>query len=176
MKHVNLHKTIEEFYQEGIKDEYLVMNIVEQCLGGKTFKANEEDDKYKHIDFYWDSPKKGLMGIDVKGIKKNNRKDDKKDDNINWIELQGITGYPGWIYGEAEYIAFRTYKDIIFVKREVLIEFAEKMTKDKEITFKCPKELYIPYQRYGRKDKVFKCLTEDLRKLSENKGFILVYG
>ena len=173
MTHVNIQKTIEEFYKEGVQDEYLVMNIVEQCLGGKTFKANEEDDKYRHIDFFWESPKKGLIGIDVKGIKKNNRNDKKKDDSINWIELQGVTGYPGWVYGEAEYIAFRTYTDIIFVKREVLVEFAEKTVKNKDIVYKCPKELYVPYQRYGRQDKVFKCSTEDLRKLSENKGFIL---
>lgn len=176
MKEIKLCKTIEDFYQEGIQDEYFVMNIVEQYLGGKTIKADEKDDKYKHIDFYWDSPKKGIIGIDVKGIKKNNRSDDKKDDTINWIEIQGVTGYPGWIYGEAEYIAFRTYTDVIFVKREVLVEFAEKVIKNKEITNKCPKELYVPYQRYGRKDKVFKCLTEDLRKLSENKGFVLIYG
>ena len=173
MKTVNLQKTIEEFYKEGVQDEYLVMNIVEQCLGGKTFKASEEDDKYRHIDFFWESPKKGLIGIDVKVVKRNNRNDKKKDDSINWIELQGVTGYPGWVYGEAEYIAFRTYTDIIFVKREVLVEFAEKTVKNKDIVYKCPKELYVPYQRYGRQDKVFKCSTEDLRKLSENKGFIL---
>ncbi len=173
MRKVNLGKTIQEFYEEGIKDEYLVMNIVEQYLGGKTYKSSKEDDIYKHIDFYWNSPKKGLIGIDVKGVKRNGRNDKEKDDSINWIELQGVTGFPGWIYGEAEYIAFRTNKDIIFVKRNTLVEFAEKTVKGKDTVYKLPKECYIPYQRYGRKDKVFKCKTEDLRKLSENNGFIL---
>ena len=51
MRKVNLGKTIQEFYEEGIKDEYLVMNIVEQYLGGKTYKSSKEDDIYKHIDF-----------------------------------------------------------------------------------------------------------------------------
>ena len=85
MKNVNIQKTIEEFYNEGIKDEYLVMNIVEQCLGGKTTKASETDDKYKHVDFWWESPKKGLIGIDVKGVKKNvkNNKRNKRSKSNN---------------------------------------------------------------------------------------------
>lgn len=171
-----LKKTISEFLKEGATDETLVMKIVEEHCGGKTWKSTKREDMFKHIDFWWESPKKGLVGVDVKGIKRNARQDTKKDDSINWVELVGVTGYPGWVYGESEYIAFRTLSDIIFVKTSVLRDFAENMTKDKETVYQLPSECYVPYQRYGRKDKVIKVLTEDLRRLSENKGFILKYS
>ena len=59
------------------------------------------------------------------------------------------------------------YSDIIE------ISITNEKIKDKPLTYKCPSEFYIPYQRWGRQDIVFKIPTSDLRELSENKGFIL---
>ena len=130
-----LNETVKEFYKKGLIDESFVMDAVKHTLGGEVEKSSRNEDVRDHIDFWWDSPKKGRIGIDVKGIKKNNRGDKKLDDSIQWLELQGVTGYPGWLYGKAEYIAFRTFTKIIFVKRDRLLSFALESVKDKETVY-----------------------------------------
>ena len=162
-----LNKVIKEMYTAGIQDEDFVMEAVEKTLGGKCEKSSKEEDMFDHIDFWWDSPRKGRIGIDVKGIKKSNRKDKYVDDSIHWIEMLNVRGNPGWIYGKSEYIAFRTFEKILFVKLKDLQKFAEEMTNGKELVHTNPKEFYIPYQRFERQDKVFKCPTSDLERIAE---------
>jgi hypothetical protein len=85
------------------------------------------------------------------------------------LELQGVTGYPGWLYGKADYIAFRTFTKIIFVKRDTLLSFALEKTKDKETVYDTPKECYVPYKRkkWGRDDLSFKAHTSDLEEIAD---------
>lgn len=164
-----LSETCRRMYLEGRMDEDFVMKAVTETLGGECVRASREDDMFKHIDFYWQSPKKGVIAIDVKGIKKNKRSDDNKDDSIHWIEMKNVRGNDGWVYGKSDYIAFLTKKQILFVKLDTLRKFAEEKVKDKELVFENPKEFYIPYQRkkYGRLDMTFKCPISDLIELSE---------
>lgn len=164
-----LNETVKQFYLSGRLDEDFVMDAVKHTLGGDTERSTKMEDVYSHIDFWWDSPKKGRIGIDVKGVKKNNRDDEKKDDTINWLELQGVSGHPGWLYGKAEYIAFRTFTKIIFVNREKLLSFALESIKNKEVVYDTPKECYVPYKRkkWGRDDLSLKVLTSDLEKLAD---------
>lgn len=162
-----LSETVRKMYYNGLEDENFVMEAVEHSLGGTCEKSTRKQDMYDHIDFWWNSPKKGKIGIDVKGIKKNNRKDDKVDDTINWIEMMNVRGNLGWIYGKSEYIAFRTNTQIVFVKTKKLQEFAEEKTKGKELVNKNPKDFYVPYRRYQRLDIVFKCPTQDLIELAD---------
>ena len=163
----NLDKTIKEMYTAGLEDENFVMEAVQHTLGGKCEKSTKEEDMYQHIDFWWESPKKGLIGIDVKGVKKKNRKDKEVDDSIHWVEIQNVRGNKGWIYGNAEYIAFRTLTQIIFVKTKVLQNWSEEKVLDKPLVYNNPKSCYIPYQRWQRQDIVYKIPTEDLIKLSD---------
>jgi hypothetical protein len=164
-----LNETVKEFYKKGLIDESFVMDAVKHTLGGEVEKSSRKEDVKDHIDFWWDSPKKGRIGIDVKGIKKNSRSDKKPDDTIQWLELQGVTGYPGWLYGKAEYIAFRTFTKIIFVKRDKLLSFALEKVKDKDVVYDTPKECYVPYKRkkWGRDDLALKARTEDLEKIAD---------
>jgi hypothetical protein len=164
-----LNETVREFYFTGRLDEDFVMDSVKYTLGGDVERSTQSEDRYDHIDFWWDSPKKGRIGIDVKGIKRNSRGDEKQDDSIQWLELQGITGKPGWLYGKAEYIAFRTFSKIIFVKREKLLSFALECVKGKETVYDTPKECYVPYKRkkWGRDDLSFKVNTSDLENIAE---------
>ena len=164
-----LNETVKQFYLSGRLDEDFVMDAVKHTLGGEVTRSTKDEDINRHIDFWWDSPKKGRIGIDVKGIKKNSRSDKKPDDTIQWLELQGVTGYPGWLYGKAEYIAFRTFTKIIFVKREKLLSFALEKVKDKETVYDTPKECYVPYKRkkWGRDDLAFKALTSDLEDIAD---------
>lgn len=164
-----INETVKEFYKKGLIDESFVMEAVKHTLGGETEKSSESEDINDHIDFWWESPKKGRIGIDVKGVKKNNRKDAKYDDRIHWLELQNVNGKPGWLYGKAEYIAFRTFSNIVFVKRDKLLSFALESIKDKDVVYDTPKECYVPYKRkkWGRDDLCLKVKTEDLEEIAD---------
>ena len=162
-----LSKIVEKMYNEGLKDEHFVREATEKTLGGKCWDSTEEEDKYDHIDFWWESPKKGIIGIDVKGLKKSKRHDKEYDDTINWLELRNVYGKPGWVYGKSEYVAFRTKKDILFVKTVKLRDFAEKMTEGKEVVHYNPRDFYVPYQRSHRSDLIIKVPTIDLMELMD---------
>jgi hypothetical protein len=159
-----LNKTVGEFYRRGLIDETFIMEAVSKTLGGSCEKSSSKEDIEDHIDFWWDSPKKGRIPMDAKGIKKNSRSDKSFDDTIHWLELQNVNGKPGWLYGKAEYIAFRTFERIIFVKREKLLSFALEMISGKDVVYDTPKEFYVPYKRkkWGRDDLSIKVPTSDL--------------
>lgn len=164
MVNVKLNETIKRMHNEGKIDETFVMEATEKTLGGKCTKSSRYEDMNKHIDFWWESPKKGRIGVDVKGIKSSKRESGIKDDSIHWIEIQNVRGNKGWLYGEAEYIAFRTFKNIIFVKLDKLQKYTEEKVEGKDLVFNTPKDFYIPYQRkaWGRQDIVIKVPTSDL--------------
>ena len=159
-----LNKTVAEFYRRGLIDETFIMEAVSKTLGGSCEKSSSKEDIEDHIDFWWDSPKKGRIPMDAKGIKKNSRSDKSFDGSIHWLELQNVNGKPGWLYGKAEYIAFRTNTRIIFVKREKLLSFALEAVSGKDVVYDTPKEFYVPYKRkkWGRDDLSIKVPTSDL--------------
>lgn len=162
-----LDETIQRMYQDGLIDETLVMEAVQHTLGGTCEKSTPKEDMRDHVDFWWNSPKKGRIGVDVKGIKKKSRQDKEVDDTIHWIELLNVQGNPGWIYGKSTYIAFRTKKNILFVKTKLLQDFANNKVIGKEIVHVNPKDFYIPYQRFGRKDMIIKVPVTDLEELAD---------
>lgn len=164
-----LNDTINQFYLKGRLDEDFVRDSVKYTLGGETQRATKDEDVNKHIDFWWDSPKKGRLGIDVKGLNKSSRQDKDYDDTIHWLELQNVQGKPGWLRGEADYIAFRTNERIIFVNRQKLLDFALEAIKGKEVVYDTPKDCYVPYKRkkWGRDDLTLKVFNSDLLELAD---------
>lgn len=158
---------------EGRKDEEFVATLLEQECGGKCRKSTLREDKYKHIDLWWDSPKMGRLGIDVKGRGKNSRKDKEYSDN-HWIEAKNVSGKKGWIYGSMNYIAFRTKDKVLFVKPECLIEIYENKLKDTPFTEDTPKECYVLYKRskWGNDDLSWKMPNKDLEELAH---FVISY-
>ena len=162
-----LSSTVYDYYLKGRLDEDFVMDAIKQTLTGDVTRASDNEDKYDHIDFWWDSPKKGRIGIDVKGLRKNDRTDNHTDDSIQWLELTNVNGNKGWLYGKAEYIAFRTNSNIIFAKRTKLLNFILEKIKDKTITHTNPQTFYIPYQRKDRQDVIVKAPTNDIINLAD---------
>lgn len=164
-----LNEEVKKFYEIGRIDECFVMDAVSRTLGGKCYKSSKKEDIEDHIDFWWESPRKGVIGIDVKGLNKSSRGDKNFDDTIHWLELQNVKGKDGWLKGKADYIAFRTLTDIIFIKREKLLNFALEKIEGKEIVYDTPKECYVPYKRlkWGRDDLSLKTLNSDLRNLAD---------
>lgn len=163
-----LSEIMRTMYADGLEDEKVVMRLTEQQFGGRTEKASKFDDTKRHIDFWWFDNTGKAYGIDVKGIKRNNRHDTNKDATIHWVELKNVRGEKGWVYGDAVYIAFMTSDSVLFVPRKTLAEFVEGMIQYKPIVNVNPKECYIPYQRAGRLDIIVKMPTSDLLKLARH--------
>lgn len=173
-----LKKRIEEYRGLYAKDEYLVAAITEDTFGGKTWKSVGDDDRIRHIDIWWETPKGKTIGIDVKGIRKNDN--GEYDDTFEWLEIQNNYGYRGWLYGEEEYIAFKTFTQIVYIKRCVLAKYVEDKLKEhgiemqditNHLVFDKPKDYFVPYQRrkWGRNDITIKVPTSDIIKMaSEN--------
>lgn len=83
--------------------------------------------------------------------------------------MYNVNGEKGWVYGESDYIAFRTSTSIIFVSTDILKEYGEKIIEGKDTLYGIknkPKECYKPYCRDGNKEVIFKCPTTDMIELS----------
>jgi len=123
--------------------------------------ADRKQDMFEH----WDV--KGILNgklskFDVKGIRKINRYDKNKQDDITWIEGTNVHGYPGWIKGKADYIVFERLEEWLIVKRESLLKLVNK--KLEENNFEKGKGIYKIYQREGRKDKLTMVPFDDIKK------------
>ena len=103
---------------------------------------------------------------------------------IFWIEYRNNPGLPGWIYGKEEYIAIKTFKQIVYIKREVLKEYAEKKLGKKQPVTSRPKEFFVPYTRsyWGHNDLTMKVPMSDIIELASGKdkkgnsnGFFAVF-
>jgi hypothetical protein len=105
--------------------------------------------------------------IDVKAALKVNRSDFNANYEYRWIELKGITGELGSLYGLADWFAFEGLEAWIMVRKTKLQAFIAEKCKSKE---RCTTpELYKLYTREGRKDVIVLVEMSELVKLSEWK-------
>lgn len=145
---------ITEFLKEGKEKEVMFANLFSSySLSDKT------TDIIKHYDVTI-----GSIRIDVKGLKKVNRWDNDVNENIHWIEIKGITGHLGWLYGEADYFAFETFDYWVLVSKLRLQELIKTRTIKEWVK---EKELYKLYQRPNKKDVITLVKTIDLCAISE---------
>jgi hypothetical protein len=131
-----------------------------QHIDGPIFATKEQD-----IHEHWDV--KSVVGTkyDVKAMKKWKRADPEPTDRIHFVELRNVQGKLGWLYGEADYIAFETRSHWIVVPRQKLVFFVEGATEKNERSEK--PAVYKLYQREGRKDLMTVVPTMDLLAISE---------
>ena len=156
----------QEYINVGESYENKTATIIEKIVGGKCTPASKEETLIDHIDLHWiyegnDFP------VDVKGPKKYNRWDDNSS-NVVWIEGQGITGNPGWIYGKSTFIAFWLKDGITFVYTSKLRNLYDTYLKNKKLYVGTkPDKHYELYRRQGRSDITFTMPVEDLKKIQE---------
>lgn len=154
---------------KGKLNEYKVgENLIKACGGTYEF-ANFQEDTQQNVDIWWYSPKKGKLGIDVKGIKKHHRSDDDSeiDDTIHWLEIVNTQGKKGWIYGKMDYIAFMMKTKILFIKPENLYGMILYGVVGKDISLENNNlPFYQPYRRKNRNDIIIKVPSADLEKIS----------
>jgi Holliday junction resolvase-like predicted endonuclease len=128
-------------------------------------KTNFQDDVYNHFDFIVE--KDGVVKkFEVKAAKKDDRNDNKASFEMTWIELKGIKGYSGWVYGQADYFAFEQKEGFIISKRKDIVDLILQKLVDNN--FERGKGMYQIYGREGREDIIVKILFKDL----ENKRIV----
>ena len=164
---MRLSNITRKMYENGLCDEEKVMQITENVFKCQTEKSSKYEDVQLHVDF-WCIKNDKKYGVDVKGLRKNRRDDKEYDDTINWIELLNVQGNPGWVYGEASYIAFLTKDSVIYVPRKKLANFIQEKIQNKQIVYNNPNEFYQPYQRKGRLDMIVKIPTNDLKIIAKH--------
>ena len=128
--------------------------------------ANDFQDMHEHWDVEGTLDGK-LLKFDVKGMKKVNRWDNKKQDDIAWVEGTNVRGKPGWVKGKADYIVFERLDYWLLVWREDLLNLVN--LKLKENNFQKGKGVYQIYQRDGRQDKITMVPFEDIEKINNVK-------
>ena len=130
-------------------------------------KSSLSEDRYKHIDFFLEQDH-FKYSVDVKARKKTTRGDVKVNDEWTWIEFKNVLGRKGWLYGEADYIAFERADDFLMINRENLVKFCEDKVDLKTMVSRAYQAEYKVYQRQGRKDLITRVRMDDLANLEGN--------
>lgn len=136
--------------------------------GYEVTQSSNYDNMAKHIDFYLQHSK-GIecFTVDVKARKKSTRSDSSYNDELVWIEFHNVQGRNGWLYGEADKIAFEREDDFVLIPRVGLAKFCEKavapffVKNSTDAVYKC-------IQRNGRKDVISKVLMSDIIENVDN--------
>lgn len=86
----------------------------------------KQQDMFEH----WDVEVQGIK-IDVKAMKRINRRDDSPTNLFNFIEIKNVRGNLGWAYGNADAFAFETEKKwIIVLKKDLHKLISEKVQRE----------------------------------------------
>ncbi len=113
--------------------------------------AKRRDNIQKHIDKYV-TDDVGTWSVDIKARKKTRRSDDNAQDDWIWIEFQNVRGNTGWLYGEADCIAFETQDNFVIVKKDSLIKYVEGAVDMGKSVKYSGEAKYKTYRRAGRND------------------------
>ena len=118
------------------------------------FNLNGEDVHVPMNSFF--IYKKGKeSSVDVKDERKKHRYDSDTAEKVMWVEIKNVKGDAGWLYGKADYIAFKHIDGFIMVKRVDLIKLLdEKRLKWDDGRYKKGRNFYETYTRDGRKDEI----------------------
>ncbi len=139
----------------------------------KLRNATKYEEIFYHYDYVMQVRKKNkheYFRIEVKSMKSKKR-GQKQDPNIIFLEYKNIDGGMGWLYGNADYIAFEQYKFFILFPRLDLLKFAE-MKRKKIKTAKDSGIINTLYSRKNRKD-LIGCFSLSEIKEKCNKFYIL---
>lgn len=146
----------------GLKVEDQFVIDFEKHTGKSPVTATLEEQKI----FHWDVSFEGIK-YEVKSMKRRHRLDTVFDNTIIWIELKGITGFPGWLFGGADYFVFEQPDTYLVVPANVLRNFV-KTVYDRATKVNRP-QLYKRYQRKDRLDELTLIKQSDLENLAESR-------
>lgn len=124
---------------KGMLSEQMFAQMIKK-VGLKALPSSEQEDMFKHIDFYlykdsisYDKSKISSIlhntTVEVKSHKNVGRGNYAVGDKYALVETVNVRGNKGWLYGEANYIAFRYDDSFIIVPRTALISIVESIPK-----------------------------------------------
>ena len=152
-----------ECIQSGLGAEQIFDQIAES-KNLEVKNARRRENIHKHIDKYVTQESK-TWSVDIKARKKTSRSDSDAQDEWIWIEFQNVRGNLGWLYGEADNIAFETQDSFVIVDRKSLIDYVENAVDMAKPVRKSYPAKYNTYQRAGRNDLL---TMVELSKIIEN--------
>lgn len=148
---------------EETQDEFVE---IAKSRGYEVEKANRHEDRVLHFDYKIIKDGK-LHRVEVKGMKRLNRRFAERQDEWVTLEFRGIAGYKGWLYGEADFIAFQTHDGFVLVKRDELVKLAEDKIDRTQWVQRSWEAKYKVYKRYDRpQEMVGMVRMQDLLSLS----------
>lgn len=151
-------KRSKETDRMGQNAESLFREVMQKNNHTVTPSAKHQD-MYEHWDFLID----GKYKVEVKGRKRLRRSHSTVNDDVIFVEFCNVVGDDGWLYGQADYIAFERPDGFILVARISLVELAETLVKS---TFVNQPTLYKSYRRRDRpKEWVGVIRYEDLLRI-----------
>jgi hypothetical protein len=154
-------------HEQGAKAEDSFASIIES-KGWEITEANFGEQVHKHIDFYIKPDDGREFSVDVKASKRVSRSDADPQDNFIWVEFLNVRGNKGWLYGEADYIAFENGRDFILVNRKELAELCEKLCDTDDRVSVAKGALYKGYSRKGREDLISIIKASDLYSIASD--------
>ena len=131
--------------------------------GWEVIPASAAENIDDHFD-YRIRKEKELYKVEVKGKKRVRRADANTQEELVWIELHGVRIHDaGWLFGNADLIAFQRSASFRIVKRFDLVALVCKLI-DYKSKVNSPKEaLYKTYSRAGRSDILTMLRYDDLK-------------
>ena len=160
-------------WEKGNASEQKFRNLALE-LGWDVVESTIDSDRFEHIDFVitWGDPMNedhptASYSVDVKA--ENTYADG------TWVEMRNTQGAAGWLYGNANLIAFDQGDKFCVVEREVLKEWIEKNVEREYVTN--PQDALMKvYTREGKKDMITLVQTYHLTALAigemKAKGYI----
>jgi hypothetical protein len=116
--------------------------------------ATPDEDRLDHWDQLWGIGSRPAR-IEIKAPKRSRRADHRASDLRTVIELQGIAGFPGWLYAKADMVALGRGDSFLVYDILTLRKFVESIiiNKDSSVT-KQPSEVIPSYIVYNRASRV----------------------
>jgi len=148
---------------EGKKSEARFVDACRQ-KGYKVEKSSREVDINKHIDFFVYRNGRKTVGVDVKG---------HNHPECFWIEFKNVRGNKGWLYGEADWIAFELpeLSGFVMVLRRELAKYCEANVDTNFGSKEQATRRY--YRRANREDIIARFHLSDLQTI--NSYMVLPY-
>ena len=128
--------------------------------------AAEESNIDEHFDYIMTKDDKSFR-VEVKSRKRMERSDADVQDGYVWVEIHGVRkDDQGWLYGNADLIAFEMRDSFRIVRRADLAKLIGKLV-DFNALVDTPKDvLYKLYSRPGRSDLLTMIKSDDLLKIT----------
>jgi hypothetical protein len=151
-----------ECIQTGLGAEQLFDQIADsKSLEIKNAKRRENI--HKHIDKYV-TDETGTWSVDIKARKKTSRRNSQAQDDWIWIEFQNVRGNTGWLYGDADRIAFEAQDNFTIVEKDSLIKYVENVVDMGKSVKYSSQAQYRTYRRAGRNDLLTMVELSEIKK------------